>query len=111
MCRLDALGISDAHKDPDVSKHPVFFQFHTAVHKNAGRYIVLLMIKAPGKMSSTNRTVAEGRLKGQLQRFEHKPELLQECDAVISKYLTEGHAERVYRLKRADRLYYLPHHV
>ncbi|XP_037518337.1 uncharacterized protein LOC119395121 [Rhipicephalus sanguineus] len=70
------------------------------------------MIKTPGITSCTNRSVAETRLKRQLQRFEHHPEVLKEYHATISEYFKEGHAERVVpSAPLGQTVYYLPHHA
>lgn len=95
MWRLDAIGITDIQDDHDVSKHPALIHFRSAVHKSAGRYVVLLMTETPCLTSCMNRTVAEGRLNRQLQRFQNQPELLREYDSVTSEYFKEGHAERL----------------
>ncbi|KAH8041838.1 hypothetical protein HPB51_018632 [Rhipicephalus microplus] len=71
--RLDAFSVT--HGQDDVSKHPVLIHFRSTVRKRAGRYEVPLMIKTPGLMSWTNRSVAETWLKHQLQWFEHHPEV------------------------------------
>ncbi|XP_037508931.1 uncharacterized protein LOC119385594 [Rhipicephalus sanguineus] len=111
MWRLDAIGINDGQED-DVSKHPALIHFRSAVHKNAGCYVIPLMIKTQGLTSCSNRSVAETRLKRQLQRFQHHSEVLKEYHATISEYFKEGHAERlVPSAPLGPTVHCLPHHA
>ncbi|XP_037501475.1 uncharacterized protein LOC119375368 [Rhipicephalus sanguineus] len=111
MWRLDAIGITDGQED-DVCKHPALVHFHSAVHKNAGRYVIQLMIKTQGLTSCSNRSVAETRLKRHLQRFEHDPEVLKEYHATTNECFDEGHAERVVPSAHLGQtVYYMPHHA
>ncbi|XP_077534550.1 uncharacterized protein LOC144146477 [Haemaphysalis longicornis] len=111
MWRLDAIGITDASEKSKAEDYDAFVKIRSGLEED-GRYVVPLMIETPGLMSSTNRAVAESRLRRQLQRFEHQPNLLEEYDAVISEYFKEGHAERVVQREvPGETVYFLPHHA
>lgn len=112
MWRLDAIGITDPQDTAGVCDQTAMTQFTQYVHKEAGRYVVPLMIRHQGRLTSTNRSVAENRLRRQLQRFDGQQELLQEYDRTISEYFKEGHAERVDTSREPEAtVYYLPHHA
>ena len=112
MWRLDAIGITDPPEDVGTRDQASLNLFTQCVHKEAGRYVVPLMIKYQGRLTNTNRSVAETRLKRQLQRFEGQRELLEEYDRTIREYFTEGHAERVDTSSEPGAtVYYLPHHA
>ncbi|XP_037502613.1 uncharacterized protein LOC119377081 [Rhipicephalus sanguineus] len=112
MWRLDAIGITDPSEDVGTLDQASLNLFTQCMHKEAGRYVVPLMIKHQGRLTSTNRSVAETRLKRQLQRFEGQRALLEEYDRTIREYFTEGHAERVDTSSEPGAtVYYLPHHA
>lgn len=61
MWRLDAIGITDAPEKTRAEDHNVLVKFKSEHYKES-RYVVPLMFKPPGLMSSPNRAVAESRL-------------------------------------------------
>lgn len=63
------------------------------------------MIKTPKLVSSTKRHIADCRVKRQLERFEHCPELLHEHEAATSEYFKEDHTDTVVPCKITGQTY------
>lgn len=112
MWRLDAIGITDDHKD-FLPNHPAIEQFEDHVTNIGSRYQVPLLIKYSCLgLLADNRSIAESRLLSQLRRLRDHPDLMKQYDDTISEYFTEGHAERVPDdPTSSDNVYYLPHHA
>ncbi|KAL1448760.1 hypothetical protein MTO96_044006, partial [Rhipicephalus appendiculatus] len=79
MWRLDAIGITDPPEATGTWDQEPLSLFRQYVHKDAGRYVVPLMIKYQGRLACTSRSVAEN----QLQRLKGQRKLLDEYDRAI----------------------------
>ena len=103
---LESLGIK--LEEPSVHE-----EFTKTVSFKDKQYEVCLPWKSPHIKPSTNKTLAEQRLKGLLKRLRHHSEVLKEYHAVIQEQLCKGIIEKVIDKadQNADNIHYLPHHA
>ena len=102
--KLESIGILD---------QSVHEQFNDQISQKEGRYEVNLPWKATHPLLPDNYALCAQRLKVQQKKFELRPSLEKEYDAVINQQLASGVIEVVHNPEEGEpgRVHYLPHHA
>jgi len=92
----------------------VYDTFKQSIKFDSSRYEVRLPWCSEETWPPSNFQLAKGRLQGLLKRLRHKPEVLQEYNAIIQEQLKLGIVKKISNdsSEATDHnIHYLPHHT
>ena len=98
---FDSIGIREADK--------VHESVLDAITFTGSRYSVGLPWKIGYKPLPSNYNVSLLRLKSQVKKLRHSPDILEKYDAIISEQVQDGIIEQVSEMEPAVKTHYLPH--
>ena len=98
---LDSIGIRESDK--------VHESVLDAITFTGNRYSVGLPWKIGHKPLPSNYNVSLLRLKSQVKKLRHSPDILEKYDALISEQVQDGIIEQVSEMEPAVKTHYLPH--
>ena len=98
---LDSIGIRESDK--------VHESVLDAITFTGNRYSVGLPWKIGHKPLPSNYNVSLLRLKSQVKKLRHNPDILEKYDAIISEQVQDGIIEQVSGMEPAVKTHYLPH--